>query len=206
MTTRIPFSVLQPRDLTFGRGCVDTAVAKTLALGQQIMLVRGRSAPWNDVFRDDLRQAGGHVTEVFCTREPHLSDVTDAVTTAREAGCDVLVEVHTADELARARTFRAFDDLVTARLHGFDDADDYYTQSSGMRFLATIERPLLVVHAADDPFMTEAVIPPEGSMSPSVTYELSPHGGHLGFLDGGRPWRPRFYLERRLLTFFDGSL
>ena len=120
MTTRIPFSVLQPRDLTFGRGCVDTAVAKTLALGQQIMLVRGRSAPWNDVFRDDLRQAGGHVTEVFCTREPHLSDVTDAVTTAREAGCDVLVGVGGGSVIDLGKAVAA---LVPAR----HPAPDYVT-------------------------------------------------------------------------------
>ena len=120
MTTRIPFSVLQPRDLTFGRGCVDTAVAKTLALGQQIMLVRGRSAPWNDVFRDDLRQAGGHVTEAFCTREPHLSDVTDAVTTAREAGCDVLVGVGGGSVIDLAKAVAA---LVPAR----HPAPDYVT-------------------------------------------------------------------------------
>lgn len=93
MTTQKPFSILQPRDLSFGRGCVDGAVPKTLALGHRVMLVRSRSAPWGDVFTDDLQTAGAHVTELFCIREPHMSDVTDAVATARAAGCDVLVGV-----------------------------------------------------------------------------------------------------------------
>lgn len=93
MMTQKPFSILQPRDLSFGRGCVDRAVPKVMGLGRRIMLVRGRSAPWCDVFREDLQKAGAVVTELFCTREPYLSDVTDAARIARVARCDVLVAV-----------------------------------------------------------------------------------------------------------------
>lgn len=106
-----------------------------------------------------------------------------------------------AEALRRARDFRAYDDLVTASLHGFDGADDYYRRSSGLPYLATVERPLLVLHAADDPFMDRAVIPRPDQLAPAVTYELCPHGGHIGFIEGGTPWRPRHYLERRLLDY-----
>ncbi|MGL4750389.1 MAG: hydrolase, partial [Shewanella sp.] len=27
------------------------------------------------------------------------------------------------------------------------------------------------------------------------------HGGHVGFIEGGTPWKPRYYLERRILDF-----
>ena len=103
--------------------------------------------------------------------------------------------------LERVRTLRAYDDLVTAPLHGFADADDYYARSSGLPYLARIAQPTLVVHAADDPLMSAAVIPRADQLAAPVTYELSPRGGHVGFIEGGSPWRPRFYLERRLLAF-----
>ena len=54
-----------------------------------------------------------------------------------------------------------------------------------------------MIHAADDPFMTQAVIPTPEQLSPLVRYELSRCGGHVGFLHG-TPWRPRFWLEERI--------
>lgn len=110
-----------------------------------------------------------------------------------------------AAQLAAARTFWQFDDLVTAGLHGFAGAQDYYDRASGRQYLRSVERPLLVLHAADDPFMTEAVIPEPADLSPAVTFELWPRGGHVGFIEGGTPWRPRHYLERRLLAWFSAT-
>lgn len=98
-------------------------------------------------------------------------------------------------------TFYAFDDKVTAPLHGFDGVDDYYNRASGMPYLSRITKPILVIHAKDDPFMTEAVIPAREQLSQQVQYELHENGGHVGFIDGGSPWRPRYYLEKRILNF-----
>ncbi|HEY2829994.1 MAG TPA: hypothetical protein VGJ88_07730, partial [Thermoanaerobaculia bacterium] len=39
------------------------------------------------------------------------------------------------DRVMRSRTFREIDDSATAPLHGFRDADDYYTRSSSIHFL-----------------------------------------------------------------------
>jgi predicted alpha/beta-fold hydrolase len=100
-----------------------------------------------------------------------------------------------------ARTFAEFDDLVTAPLHGFDGMQDYYDKCSAMHFLARIRRPALIINALDDPFMTEDVIPPEASLSELVTLEVSRSGGHVGFIDGGTPLRPSFYLPTRILDF-----
>jgi predicted alpha/beta-fold hydrolase len=70
-----------------------------------------------------------------------------------------------------------------------------------MHFLAAIERPTLIINAADDPFMTADVLPGEQSLSPSVEFELSQHGGHVGFIGGGSPFRPQFYLPGRITSF-----
>src|SRR5262249_23592993 len=52
----------------------------------------------------------------------------------------------------RLRTFGAFDDCVTAPLHGFAGAADYHARASAIGFLARIEVPTLCFSAEDDPF------------------------------------------------------
>jgi len=100
-----------------------------------------------------------------------------------------------------ARTFAEFDDAVTAPLHGFAGMNDYYDRCSSGRFLIDILKPTLIINSRDDPFMTPGVIPDRERISASVSLEISDHGGHVGFIDGGTPWRPTFYLPQRLLGF-----
>lgn len=102
-----------------------------------------------------------------------------------------------------ATTFAEFDDAVTAPLHGFHGKQDYYDRCSSKRYLEAIEQPTLIINALDDPFMTADVIPVAEQLSDSVTLELAEHGGHVGFISGGRPWRPEFYLPRRILEFLE---
>ncbi|MFV0596162.1 hydrolase [Shewanella sp.] len=104
-------------------------------------------------------------------------------------------------QVANLNTFYDFDDKVTAPLHGFLGVEDYYTRASGLPFVNRITKPTLILHAKDDPFMTDAVIPHSSQLSEHVEYELHAHGGHVGFIEGGTPWKPRYYLERRILDF-----
>jgi predicted alpha/beta-fold hydrolase len=110
------------------------------------------------------------------------------------------------DGLAGLTTFRRYDDRVVAPLHGFTGWRDYYDRSSGMQFLGTIATPTLLIHTVDDPFMTEAVIARAGALSPSVRYELSEKGGHVGFVTGRVPWEPRYWLEERVPEFLETNL
>ena len=102
-----------------------------------------------------------------------------------------------------AKTFAEFDDAVTAPLHGFENMQDYYDRCSSGGFLKAIERPTLVINALDDPFMTPAVLPGADQLSEQVTLEVAKSGGHVGFVEGGTPWRPRFYLPPRILEFLE---
>jgi predicted alpha/beta-fold hydrolase len=102
-----------------------------------------------------------------------------------------------------ARTFAEFDDWVTAPLHGFRNMQDYYDRCSSIHYLKDIERPTLVINALDDPFMTEDVIPTEDKLSEYVILEVAEAGGHVGFIDGGTPWRPTFYLPDRIIGFLE---
>ena len=105
-----------------------------------------------------------------------------------------------ADEtrVRKARTLVEFDDALTARIHGFAGAADYYSQSSSGRFVESVRIPLLLLSAADDPFIPPSCVP--RPKNPLVTVELSRRGGHLGFVEGP-PWRPRFYAETRTIEF-----
>ena len=105
-----------------------------------------------------------------------------------------------------ATTFAEFDDAVTAPLHGFAGKDDYYDRCSSVSFLGSIERPTLIINALDDPFMTPDIIPDESRLSAFVTLEVSERGGHVGFIEGGTPWRPRYYLPGRIIAFLEAEL
>ncbi|MCL1142268.1 hydrolase [Shewanella gaetbuli] len=104
-------------------------------------------------------------------------------------------------EIKQLNTFYLFDDKVTAPLHGFAGVEDYYTRSSALSVLKHIVKPTLIIHAKDDPFMTDAVIPTPAELSNQVEYELHNFGGHVGFIEGGRPWKPKFYIENRVIDY-----
>ena len=105
--------------------------------------------------------------------------------------------------LARARSIYEFDDAVTAPVHGFRSADDYYAQSSSLRFLAMIRVPALLLSAADDPFLPPAVLGEVRAIAartPALALEFVPRGGHVGFVMGP-PWHPLYYAEWRVAEF-----
>jgi len=103
----------------------------------------------------------------------------------------------TLPDIDSLRTFREYDDALTAPLHGYKDANDYYLRASSRQFLKQIRVPTLVVHSADDPFMTPEVLPEEHELSPAVTFELTERGGHVGFVDGSI-FKPRRWIDERI--------
>src|SRR3990167_7379380 len=94
-----------------------------------------------------------------------------------------------------------FDDKITAPLHGFKNVHEYYSIASSRQYLIAIQIPTLILHAKDDPFMTEDMIPAHHELSPYVKLELSEAGGHVGFVGGEYPWRPEYWLEKRIPGF-----
>jgi predicted alpha/beta-fold hydrolase len=108
------------------------------------------------------------------------------------------------DRVARARTLREFDDLVTAPLHGFRDAADYWARASAKPWLAGIEVPTLVLNAANDPFLPGEHLPRRDEVGPGVTLEIPETGGHVGFVSGRFPGRYD-WLPRRVFDFFEAA-
>lgn len=91
------------------------------------------------------------------------------------------------------KTFHDYDNLYTAPLVGFRDADDYYTTASASRYLDRLRLPLLMVNPKNDPFLAGDCYPVEfAKKSPYLHLEIPASGGHCGFITTGhdRLWWP----------------
>ena len=102
-----------------------------------------------------------------------------------------------------AQTFWEFDDAVTAPLHGFVDAADYYQKCSSISFLRSIAVPTLLFSAFNDPFVpldVYASVQEIAQQSEWLSCELTSTGGHVGWVEGF-PGTESYYMEARILEF-----
>jgi len=102
----------------------------------------------------------------------------------------------------RSRTALDFDDGFVAPRFGFADCWDYYTRCSGERFLPDVPVPLLLIHAADDPWIpASAYERVDWDANPALTPALTRGGGHVGFhaADAEAAWH-----DRRIAAFLAG--
>jgi predicted alpha/beta-fold hydrolase len=112
-------------------------------------------------------------------------------------------------DLALLRTMWDFDDAVTAPVHGFRDASDYYERSSSLGWLDRIRVPTLLISAADDPFLPREVLDEVRAVARSnsaLHCEFPEQGGHVGFIAGVLPWRPLYWAESRVIEFLASQL
>lgn len=80
------------------------------------------------------------------------------------------------------KTLYDFDDRVTAPIHGFNDADDYYRQCSAAFFMDKIETPGLIIHSRQDPLCPFEYTPTEAiNSNPFLSTAFPKKGGHVGF-------------------------
>lgn len=100
-----------------------------------------------------------------------------------------------------AQTLHELDEAMTAPLHGFADADDYYTRASARRYLPGIQVPTLILRAADDPLIAAADIPHDLlQLNGALLAAITPHGGHVGWIEG-RPLVYRLWAQRQAAAF-----
>ena len=108
--------------------------------------------------------------------------------------------------VAASRTFSAYDGLVTAPIHGFASARDYWRRCSSAQFVGGVRRDLLLLSADDDPLVPAASIPVDAARrNPAVTLEVTSGGGHVAFVSGP-PLRPGFWAEERAIDFLAARL
>lgn len=106
------------------------------------------------------------------------------------------------DALHAVRDLHAFDNVVTAPLHGYRDTDDYWDRASAKHVLDDITVPTLVLNAKNDPFLPGRHLPRRAASN--VILEYPDHGGHAGFVASGLPGKPA-WLPQRLIHFLQGA-
>lgn len=111
-----------------------------------------------------------------------------------------------AKSLKLISSLRRFDAMITTPMYNYASVDDYYANASSRPRLGNIKHPLLILHAMDDPFVPPNSIPSASELSPSIRFETSQHGGHMGFIKGGLPWKPSYWFTNRITSFLDDHL
>lgn len=99
------------------------------------------------------------------------------------------------------KSFWDYDDEVTAPLHGFSSAQDYYDRCSSRQFLKNISVPTRIIHSSDDPFMFESSIPAAEELSSCIDFLLTDNGGHVGFVSGMAPLKAGYWSEDKIIDF-----
>jgi predicted alpha/beta-fold hydrolase len=107
----------------------------------------------------------------------------------------------TKSEVLNAKSFKDFDNAVTAPLSNFKNAKDYWTKSSCKQFIPSINKPTLIINSLDDSFLSESCYPiTEAKNSNYVTLELPEYGGHVGF-NSSYFGKDLLWSEKRILKF-----
>lgn len=112
-----------------------------------------------------------------------------------------------------SRDLYAFDNIVTAPLHGFRDTDDYWHRAASKQVLRDIAVPTLVLNARNDPFLPARYLPGNADVGAAVHLEQPQYGGHVGFFMPHPGWLGQLpllplaghidWMPTRILGFFD---
>lgn len=107
--------------------------------------------------------------------------------------------------LARIRTIREFDEIITAPLHGFAGAEDYWARASARPLLSNLTIPSLLLNALNDPLLDLPSFPQtEAREHPFFHLETPASGGHVGFHDFANRFQP--WHERRVAAFLESVI
>ena len=176
-----------------GNALLKWAGEQGMAAGELVTGVAAMCAPL------DLAGCGHHLAQGFnrlYTR--HFLNTLKSVAAERLHRFPGLFD---GERLRRACNLYQFDDAVTAPLHGFAGADDYWQRASAKPWLESIAVPALAVNPKNDPFLPARYLPDANAVSPCVRLEQPASGGHVGFVSGPFPGNLD-WLPQRLLHFF----
>ncbi|KXB30388.1 alpha/beta hydrolase [Dechloromonas denitrificans] len=147
----------------------------------------------------DLAACGHHLASGFNrVYTQHFLKTLKAVSAARLRQFPGLFDEA---RMQQALNLYQFDDAVTAPVHGFAGADDYWRRASATPWLQSIAVPSLAVNPKNDPFLPAHHLPSTAEVSPCVRLEQPAGGGHVGFVSGTFPGNLD-WLPQRLLHFF----
>ena len=133
----------------------------------------------------------------YFTRRLHLA-FSEKMERFSESGNDEeLNKLRSLGDIKAINSVWEFDEKVTAPLHGFNSADDYYKQCSSIGFLNSIATNTLLIQSSDDPMIPPHSLPQPQDLSATTQLELLGKGGHVGFVNAGKDR----WLEKRITDF-----
>lgn len=91
------------------------------------------------------------------------------------------------DKVLSSQTLFEFDNYFTAPVHGYHNANDYYTRASAQSKIHTIHIPTLLINPKNDPFVPSNILD-SLTLSPHTVLEQPDQGGHVGFAVKGGHW------------------
>ncbi len=101
-------------------------------------------------------------------------------------------------DLKKIKTLLDFDNIYTAKAHGFKDAYDYYKINSCNQFLSAIKVPVFILNAKNDSFLDQDCYPYKAAENSKYIYLETPlYGGHVGFHQTNN----QYYSEKRTIEF-----
>ena len=106
----------------------------------------------------------------------------------------------------QATTLKQIDDAMTAPLHGFTSADDYYRQSESHQYLEAIQVPTLIMRSQDDPFFNADIPSDTIRDNPYLSGAFPQSGGHVGFIDQVTNTYHDDWAQRQIKRFFERIL
>lgn len=89
------------------------------------------------------------------------------------------------EAIARANTIWGFDHELIIKPLGFTSVEEYYTASSALPLLAQLQKPTLILYAADDPLFDPKIIPDlqtAAQGNSKLNLILTSHGSHVGYI------------------------
>ena len=117
-----------------------------------------------------------------------------------QAKMQIMPDKITVQNFHKIKTLKDFDNLYTAPIHGFANAEDYWERCSSKKFLSSIQIPTLLLNAQDDPFLDEPSYPvEEAAAHPYLYFEMPHFGGHVGFI--ARNSQGEYWHETRVCAF-----
>ncbi|HSN75635.1 MAG TPA: alpha/beta fold hydrolase [Anaerolineae bacterium] len=152
----------------------------------------------------DLKLGGEHMEQGIGPRYvAHFLASIKAKLQAKTALVAPLIDLEAA---LAAQTLRQIDEAMTAPLHGFASADDYYARSSSRRYLPGVQVPTLILRAQDDPLLPASDIPYDLfkynlALFPGITER----GGHVGWVEGW-PLAYSLWAQRQAADFLASYL
>jgi len=104
-------------------------------------------------------------------------------------------------DVNQLKSFRDYDDKVTAPLHGFSGAQDYYDKCSSRQFLKNIKVLTRIIHSYDDPFMLYSTPPSSEELNNNIDFLLTDNGGHVGFVSGVFFLKLNYWSEEKIIEY-----